>query len=130
MKRDAWIQARMQELLPTAYYHVVFTLPHEWNSLVMGNRKAMFGILFESASETLLHYGSNPEFLGAVPGITMVLHTWGQDMSFHPHVHCIVSGGGQCATTGKWVAAKRINAKFIFPLKGMRKCTKPFFYER
>jgi len=76
MKREAWIEARMQELLPTAYYHVVFTLPHEWNSLIMGNRKELFKLLFDAASETLLNYGNNPAFLGAMPGITMVLHTW------------------------------------------------------
>ncbi|CAN5475421.1 hypothetical protein BH23BAC1_BH23BAC1_20980 [soil metagenome] len=74
-KRDDWVEDRMSELLPTAYYHVVFTLPHELNPLVMGNRKILFNALFASASQTLLNHGKNEEFLGAEPGIVMVLHT-------------------------------------------------------
>jgi hypothetical protein len=86
MKRDAWIEDRMHELLPTAYHHMVFNLPHELNPLIVGNRNRLF--------DTLLRHAKMPEHLGAEPGITMVLHKWGQDLSFHPHVHCIVSGGG------------------------------------
>ena len=127
-KKEDWIEERTVELLPTAYYHVVFTLPHEWNQLLMGNRKEGFKILFDAASETLLNYGSNPQFLGAQPGITMVLHTWGQQLSFHPHVHCIVSGGG--FADGKWVVAKRANSKFIFPIPSLRKMYKAIFLNK
>jgi hypothetical protein len=125
MKKELWVESRTQELLPTAYYHVVFTLPHEWNSLILGNRKEMFKILFDAASSTLLNFGKNDTYLGASPGITMVLHTWGQDLSFHPHVHCIVSGGGY--KDDKWVKAKREKSDFIFPTSGMRKMYKAIF---
>jgi hypothetical protein len=125
MKRDEWVENRMNELLPTAYYHVVFTLPHELNSLILGNRKLLFTSLFDSASQTLLNHGKNIEFLGAEPGITMVLHTWGQDLSFHPHVHCIVTGGGFAGNT--WVKAKRENSKFLFPTKSLASMYKAMF---
>lgn len=92
MKRDAWIASRMDELLPTAYYHIVFTLPHELNPVIMGNRDRLFNLLFQAASQTLLKHSRMPEFLGAEPGITMVLHTWGQDLSFHPHSLSRASG--------------------------------------
>ena len=87
-KSEQWIKARLQELLPVKYYHVVFTVPHQLNALMMGNRKQLFNMLFEAASYTLLKFGVDEQYLGAQPGITAVLHTWGQQLSFHPHVHC------------------------------------------
>jgi len=128
MKKEAWIEERMNELLPTPYYHVVFTLPHEWNSLILGNRKAMFKTLFDAASETLLNYSQKEEFLGAQSGITMVLHTWGQALDFHPHVHCIVSGGGYA--DGKWIPAKRAKNNFLFPQAGLSKMYKAIFLKK
>ena len=122
MKREEWVENRMNELLPTSYYHMVFTLPHELNSLILGNRKLLFNTLFESVTETILNHGKNEEFLGAEPGITMVLHTWGQDMSFHPHIHCIVSGGGFDGSN--WKPAKRKNNRFLFPEKSLKKMYK------
>jgi hypothetical protein len=113
LKRDQWIENRTQELLPTPYYHLVFTLPHELNSLILGNRKKLFNLLFESASGCILTHSNDPKYLGANCGITMVLHTWGQNLSFHPHVHCIVSGGGFDGE--KWVEAKRKKNNFLFP---------------
>lgn len=127
MKRDAWIQRRMNELLPTAYYHIVFTLPHELNPVIMGNRNKLFDLLFQSASQTLLNHARMPAYLGAEPGITMVLHTWGQDLSFHPHVHCIVSAGG---FDGKrWIEAKRKNNRFLFPQKSLARMFKAMFMD-
>lgn len=128
LKREAWVEERTNQLLPTAYYHVVFTLPHELNGLILGNRQALFRLLFESASETLLKYAANPVFVGGQVGITMVLHTWGQDLSFHPHLHCIVSGGGYA--DGQWIAAKRAKNNFIFPLAGLRKMYKALFLDK
>ncbi len=125
MKREEWVENRTNELLPTPYYHVVFTLPHELNNLILGNRKILFNALFESASKTLLNHGKNEAFLGAEPGITMVLHTWGQDLSFHPHVHCIVSGGG--FDGNNWKTAKRKNNRFLFPEKSLAKMYKAIF---
>lgn len=125
MKRESWVENRTNELLPTAYYHVVFTLPHELNPLILGNRVELFNALFSAASQTLLNHGKNPDFLGAEVGITMVLHTWGQDLSFHPHVHCIVTGGG--FDGDKWVDAKRKNSKFLFPTKSLAVMYKAIF---
>lgn len=137
-----WLEGKTAELLPTAYYHVVFTLPHELNSVIMGHRTQLFKLLFEASSYTLLKLGADKKYLGGKPGIISVLHTWGQQLSFHPHVHCIVSGGGM-DDTGKWVKEKRATSttlsasgNFLFPkavmqsiykavfLKGLRKLIK------
>lgn len=114
MKREIWIEDKTRDLLPTSYFHIVFTLPHELNGLTMGNRKAMFKLLFDASSYTLLKLGQDPKYLGATLGIISVLHTWGQDLSFHPHVHCIVSGGG-INQQNNWIKEKRANHQFIFP---------------
>lgn len=84
----------MKELLPVKYYHAVFTIQHQLNSLVMGNRKAMFTLLFDAVSYMLLNFAADERYLAAQPGIISVLHTWGQQLSFQSHIHCIVSGGG------------------------------------
>ena len=116
--REQWIGQRQQELLPTTYYHVVFTLPHELNGLVMGNRSLLYNLLLEASSQTLLQFGKDPKYLGAEIGITSVLHTWGQNLSFHPHVHCIVSGGG--FDGHQWHKSKRVNGKFLFPVGALK----------
>jgi hypothetical protein len=118
IKKDQWIEARMQELLPVKYYHVVFTLPHELNSLVLGHRKVLYKLLFDASAQTLLSFAKDEKYLGAVPGIISVLHTWGQQLSFHPHIHCIVSGGG-ITNDGNWKDAKKNIYRFLFPLKAM-----------
>ena len=105
LKKEQWIENLTADLLPTAYYHVVFTLPHELHPVILGNRTALFKLLFDAASQTLLQFAKDPKYLGAKCSITAVLHTWGQQLSFHPHLHCIVSGGGVDANN-KWVAAK------------------------
>lgn len=120
LKKQQWIEARMQELLPVKYYHVVFTLPHELCSTVLGNRKSLFKLLFDTSASTLLQFAKDPRYLGASPGIISVLHTWGQQLSFHPHVHAIVSGGG--ITKGsEWKEAKKNDYCFLFPVKAMQK---------
>jgi hypothetical protein len=128
MRKEEWIENRTSELLPTPYYHVVFTLPHEFNPLILGNREKMFKMLFDAAAETLANHSNNPEFLGAESGVTMVLHTWGQNLSFHPHVHCIVTGGGYA--NGKWLEAKRKNQKFLFPEPSLMKMYKAIFLKK
>lgn len=126
LKKEQWVENLTADLLPTAYYHIVFTLPHELHPIVMGNRKAMFKLLFDAASQTLLQLAADPQWLGGKCSITSVLHTWGQQLSFHPHVHCIVSGGGVDAGNG-WVKAKRSNSKFLFPVDALRKVYKGIF---
>ena len=118
LKKQEWIEARTAELLPVKYYHVVFTLPHELNSLVMGHRSDLFKLLFDASSQTLLTFAADPKYLDAQPGIISVLHTWGQQLSFHPHIHCIVSGGG-ITRDGQWKDATKNDWRFLFPVKAM-----------
>ncbi len=118
VKKQEWMKARMQELLPVKYYHVVFTLPHELNSLILGNRKPLFKLLFDASAQTLLCFAKDPKYLDAIPGILSVLHTWGQQLSFHPHIHCIVSGGG-ITKDNSWKDATKNNRRFLFPVKAM-----------
>ncbi len=118
IKKQEWIEARSRELLPVKYYHVVFTLPHELNSLVMGNRKLLYKLLFDASSQTLLAFAKDTKYMGAIPGIISVLHTWGQQLSFHPHIHCIVSSGG-IGSDNTWTVAKRNEHRFLFPVKAM-----------
>jgi predicted nucleic acid-binding Zn ribbon protein len=122
LQKEQWVEARRNELLPIAYYHVVFTLPHELNRIILGNWKQLYNALFTAASQTLLSFSNNPKHLGAVPGILTVLHTWWRQLSFHPHLHCIVSGGGIVTNKNqriKWVNAKRNKDDFLFPVKAM-----------
>lgn len=125
MKKDEWVEARLADLLPCPYYHVVFTVPHEWNQVMMQSPREMYKILFDASSETLLTLSAHPDYLGGVPGITSVLHTWGQKLDYHVHVHCIVSGGG--LNSGNWVAPKRSNGKFLFPESALKKVYKGIF---
>ena len=118
IKKEEWIEARMQELLPVKYYHVVFTLPHELNALVMGHRKVLYKLLFDASAQTLISFAKDKKYLEAVPGIISVLHTWGQQLSFHPHIHCIVSGGG-ITGDNTWKDAKKNIYRFLFPVKAM-----------
>lgn len=128
IKKQQWIEARTQELLPVKYYHVVFTLPHELNSLVMGHRSVLYKLLMDASAGTLLCFAKDPKYLGATPGIISVLHTWGQQLSFHPHVHCIVSGGG--ITQGnEWRNATRNQWRFLFPVKAMSQVYKTKFLQ-
>ncbi len=135
MRREQWLEDKTSELLPTSYFHCVFTVPHELNALTMGNRKAMFDLLFEASSYTLLKLSKDEKWLGATPGNISILHTWGQDLSFHPHVHCIVSGGGVLDFARhdkpmKWVTEKRKNHTYLFPKKAMEKVYKAYYLKR
>ena len=126
LKKEQWVENLTAELLPTGYYHVLFTLPHEFHALVLGNRKAMFKLLFDASSKTLLQLASDPQWLGGRCSITSVLHTWGQQLCFHPHVHCIVSGGG-IDDNNCWIKAKRSNNKFLFPVDVLKDVFKGIF---
>jgi Putative transposase. len=129
MKRNEWIEDRMGELLPTTYFHLVFTLPQELRSLCMGNRKLLFGLLFKSAQHTILTLSKDKKYIGGTPGIVSILHTNGQDLNFHPHIHNIVSGGG-IDDGGKWIKEKRSNGRFLFPRRAMEKIYKGYFLEQ
>jgi hypothetical protein len=113
--RERWLAARRAELLPVPYFHLVFTLPHELNALAQGNPRALYAMLFAAASETLVEFGRNPRWLGGEIAATLVLHTWGQTLSQHLHVHCLVSAGALCAE-GAWIQSRR---GFLFPVKAL-----------
>ncbi len=112
--QQEWVESQMSELLPVGYFHVVFTLPQELNSLVLQNQKLLYSILIKSAGHTLMELAKDSKFLGAIIGVTSVLHTWGQNLSFHPHVHCIVPGGGLSNNGLHFV---RSSKKFFIPVR-------------
>ena len=110
-----WVEARKKAILPVHYFHVVFTLPAELRPLALRNREAIFNLLFKAASQTLLTLAADPKRLGALLGTTAVLHTWTRDLSFHPHLHCIVTGGGLAGKRWRAVASDR----YLFPIEVM-----------
>lgn len=105
-ERAAWVDARLERLLPVEYFHVVFTLPRQLQPLMLKNRRVLYALLFATASETLLELASDLRHLGAQPGITAVLHTWGQNLLFHPHLHCVVTGGGLSPDGQRWISTR------------------------
>jgi hypothetical protein len=107
MSRAEWMDARSAELLPIPYFHVVFTIPQQLASLALQNKRLVYGILFKATAETLKEVAANPKHLGAEIGILAVLHTWGQTLMHHPHVHCVVTGGGLSPDRSRWVPCKR-----------------------
>lgn len=113
--KERWLADRRAELLPVPYYHLVFTLPHELNALAQGNPRALYAMLFAAASETLIGFGENPRWLGGEIAATLVLHTWGQTLSQHLHVHALVAGGA-LSNAGDWIRARR---GFLFPVKAL-----------
>ena len=104
MPRERWLEKRKQEILPVNYFHVVFTLPHELNTIILNNKKVMFNILFAAASKTLLSFGENE--LNGTPGFLATLHTWDQKLHAHFHLHCIIAGGVVSKDDKKWIACK------------------------
>lgn len=126
--KEVWIDKRRSEVLDARYFHVVFTVPHILNALFFANQKLLYSLLFKAAAETLLTLSQDKRYLGAEPGIIMVLHTWGQTLSYHPHVHCIISGAGltrdhKLSLSGKSffipikAAMKMFRGKFMAALK-------------
>lgn len=97
IQKEIWVDKRRAEVIDSPYFHVVFTLPHELNPLIYCNQKLLYGMLHRCCAETLLELSANKKWLGATPGIIQVLHTWNQELDYHVHMHCIVSGGGLTA---------------------------------
>jgi hypothetical protein len=112
--RQAWLAKRSAELLPVPYYHVVFTLPHVLAPLALQNKALVYGLLFRAAAETLLQIAADPKHLGAKIGFLAVLHTWGQTLLHHPHLHCVVPGGGLSPDQRRWIPCGH---KFFLPVK-------------
>ena len=101
-----WLETRLERLLPVEYFHVVFTLPQELKPVVLKNRRVIYRLLFRTASQTLLQLAADPKRLGAQIGFTAILHTWGRNLLFHPHLHCVVTGGGLSADGHRWIPAR------------------------
>lgn len=117
--KELWIDARKAEVIDAPYFHVVFTIPAQLNALVYANQALLYSLLHKCSAQTLLELSADRKFLGATPGIIQVLHTWGQELNFHPHIHCIVSGGGlskdlklKTCGNGFFLPAKVLAAKF------------------
>ena len=115
--RNAWVAAREQELLPVGYVHLVFTVPEPLARLALANKRVVYDLLFRAAAATLLQVAANPKRLGAAIGGLMVLHTWGQRLQHHPHVHCVVPAGGLSPDRTRWIHAR---PTFFLPVKVLR----------
>jgi hypothetical protein len=105
-KRAEWLETRLERLLPVPYFHVVFTIPDLFNPLLLHNQRRLYDLLFQTAAATLLTLAADPKRLGAQVGFTAILHTWGQNLLFHPHLHCVVTGGGLSLDGQRWIAGK------------------------
>jgi Putative transposase/Transposase zinc-binding domain len=104
--KERWVEQRKNELLPIPYFHAVFTVPPAIAEIALRNKKVLFGILFRASAETLLRIAADPRHLGAHIGFFSILHTWGQNLHFHPHVHCVVTGGGISLCGKRWVHSR------------------------
>ncbi len=112
--RANWLAEREAELLPVEYFHVVFTLPQQFAALAMQSGKVLYGILFRAVAATLLTIAADPKNLGAAIGFLAVLHTWGQNLHLHPHVHCVIPGGGLSPDHARWIRCRK---SFFLPVK-------------
>jgi predicted Zn-ribbon and HTH transcriptional regulator len=116
VKKEVWVDKRRAEVINSPYFHVVFTLPHELNSLIYSNQRILYSLLHKCSSETLLELSANKKYLGATPGIIQILHTWNQTLDYHVHMHCIISGGG--ITSDKRIQKSKRN--FFIPVHVLR----------
>jgi Putative transposase/Transposase zinc-binding domain len=121
-----WLEAQAADLLPVAYFHVVFTLPAELGPIALQNPRVVYGLLFRAAAETLLQVAADPKHLGAEIGFLAVLHTWGQTLQHHPHVHCVVPGGGLSPDGSRWIACR---PDFFLPVRVLSRVFRGKFLE-
>jgi hypothetical protein len=121
-----WLEARRQDLLPVPYFHVVFTLPAPIAAIAFQNKVAVYAILFKAAAETLRTIAADPKHLGAQIGLVAVLHSWGQNLHYHPHIHCIVPGGGPSSDGTGWVSCR---PGFFLPVRVLSRLFRRLFTE-
>ncbi len=114
LRKEKWLLEVNRYLLPIQYFHVVFSIPDLLNPLILRNKKAMYDILFQSSARTLKELSEDPDYIGARIGFISILHTWGQNLMDHPHIHCIVTGGGLSPQGTQWVPCKK---NFFLPVK-------------
>ena len=113
--REKWLTSRKKELLPVPYFHLVFTLPDRLNTLIINNQKKLYGLLFKAAAQTILKLAADKKHIGGHGGLLAILHTWGQNLSYHPHLHCVVPGGAISFDGNRWLYPKKSkrNRKFF-----------------
>lgn len=126
LARAQWLQDRQAELLNTEYFHVVFTVPEQIATISYQNKRELYGILFRAAAETLRTIAADPKHLGAEIGFFVVLHTWGSNLLHHPHLHCVVTGGGLSADGTEWVPCR---AGFFLPVRVLSRLFRRLFLE-
>src|ERR1700720_2815826 len=124
--RTEWLAARQAELMPVPYFHVVFTLPAAAAEIAFQNKTTVYAILFRTAAETLRTIAADPKHLGAEIGLVAVLHTWGQNLHYHPHVHCVVPGGGPALDHTRWVACR---PGFFLPVRVLSRLFRRLFLD-
>jgi hypothetical protein len=125
-KRDQWLEKQKEDLLPVPYFHIVFTLPHDLSALVLQNRKVLYDLLLRSSADTLLEVAADPVHLGAQIGFLSVLHTWGQNLLHHPHVHCVIPAGGLAPDGSRWIHTR---PGFFLPIRVLSKVFRGKFAE-
>ena len=116
--REQWLAKRGEDLLPVPYFHVVFTIPHDLSALALQNKRILYDLLFQTSAETLIEVAADPKHLGARVGFLAVLHTWGQNLQHHPHVHCVIPAGGLSPDVSRWI---RSPASFFVPVRVLSK---------
>jgi hypothetical protein len=116
--RQRWLAAREREVLPVNYFHVVFSVPHELNIFALENPRDFYDLLFKASAASALEMAANPDRLGAEIGMIAILHTWGQNLLLHPHIHCVITGGGLSPGQERWVNS---SSKFFLPVKALRR---------
>jgi hypothetical protein len=126
LAKARWLEARLADLLPVEYFHVVFTLPEQLASLALQNQRVVYNILFATAAQTLRIIAADPKHLGAEVGFLAVLHTWGQTLRHHPHLHCVVPGGGLSAAGDRWVSCRK---GFFLPVNVLARLFRRLFLE-
>ena len=126
LARAEWLEDRRAELLDTQYFHVVFTVPEEIAAIAYQNKEVVYGILFRATAETLRTIAADPKHLGAEIGFFAVLHTWGQNLLHHPHLHCVVPGGGLSPDGSRWIACR---PGFFLPVRVLSRLFRRLFLE-
>jgi hypothetical protein len=120
---DAWIEARRKELLPVPYFHLVFTLPEELRESIRRHQRIGYGLLMKTAARALMKLAADPHYVGGTVGVLAVLHTWTRTLVYHPHVHCLVPGGG-VSRDGRWMPARR---RYLVPVKALSRIFRGMF---
>ena len=126
LARAAWVEKRVAEVLPTHYFHVVFSVPEQIASIAYQNKKVVYGILFRATAETLSTIAADPKHLGAEIGFFAVLHSWGQNLLFHPHLHCVVAGGGISLDGTRWISCR---PRFFLPVRVLSRLFRRLFLQ-